>query len=420
MTDQEYMERLALAVHCRRTGHYGWSRETLNGLMADKDRQSESSLWHTCGQLWTDLGQFEETLACHKHSIELMKSRGTLESHGKHFPPAALGYAQSLMRYGLFQEAMPYWEAGRLYTTWSPWPGSLYYNGEENVESLLVQSEGGYGDTFMTLRWLPLLKSVKKVKRLGLMLWKPLEHFCDWKEFGIDDIFVIDRDSVGFGIWKYAASVMSLPAVFQLKSWMDIPPPNFRPGATNATDATDATDADALLVDRHVSAGRLFRLGFCWRAEENSSPIRTKSLPVEAADRISRSFYFACNYKILSLSPFKQDIYKAAPEFRQPEYVELEPERMANWKATAEYLLSMDFVLTVDTAVAHLCGLLEVPCMVLLPKSSCWRWGTPDKQVSHWYSGQMTLYHQSEPLQWDAEDIVKASMERLDRLGLLE
>jgi hypothetical protein len=159
------------------------------------------------------------------------------------------------------------------------------------------------------------------------------------------------------------------------------------------------------------------RLGFCHRAEENSSPIRTKSLPYdvanELAERIVDQFTGVANFQevqILSLSPEKADLYSTT-SFRQPCVVE--HDRMADWHATAEYLCSMDYVLTVDSAVAHLCGVLGVPCTVLLPASSCWRWGLPG-EPNHWYGPQMKLYRQQEPLKWIAEDIADSLMENIN------
>ena len=74
----------------------------------------------------------------------------------------------------------------------------------------------------------------------------------------------------------------------------------------------------------------------------------------------------------------------------------------------------MDFVLTVDTAVAHLCGLLGVPALVLVPAGGCWRWGVTEETVSHWYGPDLTLYRQPVALEWNATDIVNTLLERIE------
>ena len=46
-----------------------------------------------------------------------------------------------------------------------------------------------------------------------------------------------------------------------------------------------------------------------------------------------------------------------------------------DWLDTLQLVERMDFVLTVDTAMAHLCGALGIPCVVLLNAPCDWRWG---------------------------------------------
>jgi hypothetical protein len=168
--------------------------------------------------------------------------------------------------------------------------------------------------------------------------------------------------------------------------------------------------------------GGPFRLGVCWRAEENSSPIRTKSLPYGVACEVTDwlhaqtetegGLFAASGLELYCLSPERADIYSKT-SFAQPPRLICEYDRMQDWRTTAEYLCSMDHVLTVDTALAHLCGVLEIPCTVLLPVSSCWRWGLPGEPC-RWYSPAMRLYRQQEPLHWIAEDIADQVLEDID------
>ena len=46
-----------------------------------------------------------------------------------------------------------------------------------------------------------------------------------------------------------------------------------------------------------------------------------------------------------------------------------------DWLDTLQVVETMDLVLTVDTAMAHLCGAVGVPCVVLLNAPCDWRWG---------------------------------------------
>jgi hypothetical protein len=139
------------------------------------------------------------------------------------------------------------------------------------------------------------------------------------------------------------------------------------------------------------------------------SPLRVKSLPWDVASEICKAWGGSARC-LYSLSPAKADLYSKS-EFEQPGWIAYEPDRMTDWAATRDYILSMDFVLTCDTAVAHLTGLLGVPCLVLLPIGACWRWGLPGESPP-WY-GNQTYYRQKQPLVWDAAEIMAAVKERI-------
>ncbi|HEX7643006.1 MAG TPA: glycosyltransferase family 9 protein [Burkholderiaceae bacterium] len=65
----------------------------------------------------------------------------------------------------------------------------------------------------------------------------------------------------------------------------------------------------------------------------------------------------------------------------------------------AAVIASLDCVVTIDSAIAHLAGAMHKPCFVLLPAIGCdWRWmlNRPD---SPWYP-TAGLYRQDAPGNW--------------------
>ena len=66
---------------------------------------------------------------------------------------------------------------------------------------------------------------------------------------------------------------------------------------------------------------------------------------------------------------------------------------------TAEIVAGLDLVITVDTAMAHLCGALGVTCWVMLPaQRTDWRWMT-GRADSPWYPS-LRLFRQTSPGDW--------------------
>ena len=168
----------------------------------------------------TEMGDFQvQRLLATNEAMRLFRSKCNPADRPEQFQPLALGLAHALMRYGRFEEAWPYWEAGRLDASWQPWTGSQYWDGSDPVpENLLVQAEGGYGDLFMFMRWLAGIKQLG-VKKVGLMIWPAAETLLDWKTKGVDEVYVIGRDQIPF-TWTHSTSIMSLGAVAKVKEWL--------------------------------------------------------------------------------------------------------------------------------------------------------------------------------------------------------
>ena len=73
---------------------------------------------------------------------------------------------------------------------------------------------------------------------------------------------------------------------------------------------------------------------------------------------------------------------------------------------TAALVAECDLVICVQTAVAHLDGALGVPCMVLVPSTSQWRYA-PDEML--WYGDNFYVYKQP----WDFKEIIEDAKRHL-------
>jgi ADP-heptose:LPS heptosyltransferase len=87
-------------------------------------------------------------------------------------------------------------------------------------------------------------------------------------------------------------------------------------------------------------------------------------------------------------------------------------EHLTDWQATAHVIGSLDAVVTVDTAVAHLAGAMGKRVVVLLPYVPDWRWGLEGEKTC-WYES-MRLARQPELDDWGG------AMERATQLLFAE
>ncbi len=83
------------------------------------------------------------------------------------------------------------------------------------------------------------------------------------------------------------------------------------------------------------------------------------------------------------------------------------PLAMIDWRAdlksfadTAALMASLDLVISVDTAAAHLAGALGKPVWLLLSDNACWRWGRADARCD-WYPS-MRVFRQASFGDWRA------------------
>lgn len=94
----------------------------------------------------------------------------------------------------------------------------------------------------------------------------------------------------------------------------------------------------------------------------------------------------------------------------QPDVRDEDRDRLAAWSAiryparpkdfadTADTIASLDLVVTIDTAVAHLAGAMGRPVWIMLPKGPDWRWG-PSASTTPWYPSAK-LFRQQNAGDW--------------------
>jgi ADP-heptose:LPS heptosyltransferase len=80
---------------------------------------------------------------------------------------------------------------------------------------------------------------------------------------------------------------------------------------------------------------------------------------------------------------------------------------LTDFSKTAALIGELDFIITVDTAAAHIAGALGKPIWILLRFDACWRW-LVDRCDSPWYP-TARLYRQDKLGDW------RGAIERVKR-----
>jgi hypothetical protein len=372
-----YKSYLNLAVALRHAGLFDDALDYL--LKCVKLDDLAMNAWLAFANTYTDMGEWEEALFGYEAAFFRVSKPGTPVEHVRQ---VAIGYACALLRDHQFQAAWPLFELGRFERSYGALPGTQRWLGEP-CNSLLVICEGGFGDAMLFGRWLPFCK--RRAKHVKLVIWDPMVTFRDWQAMDVDEVIARSEPIDPRGI-DYTTSWMSLPGIFGMKAVEEIPYDPF--GCEVET--SPYTE----------------RVGYCWRAEESSTLRKIRTLPTEDAEVLAH--LLSEHGQVISLCPQNKSLYRPDIE-RWPENVVQDETMLAGWAVTAATIRSCKFVVTTDTAIAHLSGLCGVPTLLLLPCSSAWQWGTDANTPSDpWYGSHVHYFRNKDPLKWRMEEILCA------------
>src|SRR6266446_2303853 len=323
-----YKAYINLSVALRHAGEFDSAIQYL--MRAVKLDHDSPNAWMALANISTDVGDWEHALKYYEGALFRASTSGHLLDGGAMQRTVALGFAQALLRNHDFHTAWPLFEFGRHGFSYTELPGTKRWLGDP-CNSLLVVCEGGYGDAMLFGRWLPFAKT--RAKNVKLVIWDNMIFFRDWKALGVDEIIskACEIDATGI---DYTTSWMSLPGIAGMRTLADIPHDNsFTQGFRRDT---------------------LDRVGFCWRAEENTIIRKIRSLSFTDAESLAARL--SAHGEVLSLTPsdpIKSALYKIE-HFATPSGVAQDDSLLSDWQTTAATIRSCKFVVTVDTAVAHL------------------------------------------------------------------
>lgn len=257
-------------------------------------------------------------------------------------------------------------------------------------KTLLLHTEQGYGDTFQFLRYVPLLAA----RGARVILTAPA---------GVIPVAVSVKglaEAIPHGKLlprpDFQALLMSLPYLLGTGAPVPAPAPYLSPPPERLAWWRERTGDNSRL-----------KVGLVWGGREMGKSGYRRSIPLDTLAGILK----LQNIRFFSLQTGERS--------GEPEAAGLDclindlSGELTDFGETAAAIASLDLVITVDTASAHLAGALGVPVWVMLLHAPDWRW-FPEQETTPWYPS-MRLFRQSSPGDW--EGVVEAVGSELGSLA---
>jgi tetratricopeptide (TPR) repeat protein len=247
-------------------------------------------------------------------------------------------------------------------------------------QTILLHAEQGLGDTLQFVRYAPMVKA--KAGRVVLECQPGLVEILKCCH-GIDRLV-----PAGAALPEFAVQIplLSLPGLF---------------GTTLETIPASvpylrAAKARIAPWRERLSAPTGMKVGICWQGNPQHKNDRRRSVPLKTFAPLANVPYV----RLVSLQRGQgqeqlDDPGQSLPVMR---LMPGEENPAQAWIETTSLVASLDLVITIDTAVAHLAGAMGVPVWVALPFAPDWRW-LQDREDCPWYPS-MKLFRQRQPGDW--------------------
>lgn len=298
---------------------------------------------------------------------------------------------------GDFAKAIPLYES-RLLTSENQQPNfglfaDLKWQPGEDIagKTLLVHAEQGIGDTLQFLRFLdgPLMRrfALKEILFITHEAVRPL--------LANVPVTVAQPGDDLTGKFDRWCALMSLPLYFGIASEAELPLPWQPP-------------VDAERFNKWASlfnfGGSQLKVGICWAGHFRHKNDKHRSIALKTFSTILDA---PCTF--VSVQQMREGEIDAFAEL-QASHPNLKAAKLDDFRDTAALMRSLDLMVTVDTAPAHMAASLGIPTWILIPKySTDWRWGL-ERTDSPWYPS-VTLYRQDKIDDWHpALDRVRADL----------
>lgn len=267
------------------------------------------------------------------------------------------------------------WAAGM--TRLAPWHiGVLEWQGEPlRGKRILLHGEQGLGDSIMCARFVKTFRD--RGAHVTLCVPNSLVRLFAQQEW-CPSVLSIEHVHAG---WAERFDFHS--PMFSAIRWLGI-------------QRSDISPAPYLTLPESIPRSKGFNIGLCWASGVRGTAMdeHRREVPLELFLPLAQD----TNVRLWSLQKGQNedDITRlgAEPLIFDP------TKRFRDFYDTARFMLGLDLVVTVDSAVAHLAGALGVPAIVLCQFTPCWRWWNIENSTGEpWYKS-LTLVRQRRMGDW--------------------
>lgn len=242
--------------------------------------------------------------------------------------------------------------------------------------TILLHAEQGLGDTLQFARYVRFVAAAGA--NVLLEVQAPLRALCASLP-GVAGVFARGDSLPPFHLH---CPLLSLPRVFHTRP------------ETIPADVPYFSVDPAKKARWQEALGGGCKIGLVWSGNPAHGRDCRRSIPLAKFALLTQATsprFFALQKELrpadAALLPTLAQVHDLAPELH-------------DFTETAAVVASLDLVITVDTAVAHLAGALGRPVWVLLPFAADWRW-LMDRADTPWYP-TMRLFRQSATEEWDS------------------
>lgn len=245
------------------------------------------------------------------------------------------------------------------------------WNGQDLTDkSIEIFCDQGMGDTINLLRYVKKLKEKYNCK----IVLNYYAFFNQFEKIMLNQKY-IDKFTPFHVKCDYHTNIMSIPAFlnnFKLDTYY---PVDFK--SIIKKEIPDQISFGDFL---HIDLEGRYKIGIVWQTNLDNPLSKIKSIPVML-------FSFLCLPNV--------EFYCLQPDVEVPEWIKKLP--INDLYDTASYIKNMDCVISVDTAVLHLSGVLEKKTFGIIPFDADSRWGKDNSTI--WYHS-VELFRQPESREW--------------------